>query len=240
MEDSMAELREMMAKLGIEPTTEYEYISEGMIRIEVDGKKGFKNTDGQIVIEPVYDWAGTFDEGLAVVKKDGHFSFIDKSGDVVVELGAKYRHVSYFSEGLAEFSMDVVCECCETRIGIRHGFLDKEGNVVIKPLKWTHAFAFSEGLAAVRRDTTEHKWSYIDKSGDVVFTLGCDHTGYFTDGYASFRINGQNGLVDKSGNIVVEPGDFNIHYNDEEEHTGLPQGWYKICDGEWERISSDE
>ena len=44
MEDSMAELREMMAKLGIEPTTEYEYISEGMIRIEVDGKKGFKNT----------------------------------------------------------------------------------------------------------------------------------------------------------------------------------------------------
>ena len=38
--------------------------SEGLARVRVDGKWGYINTEGEVVIEPQFDDAGSFSKGV--------------------------------------------------------------------------------------------------------------------------------------------------------------------------------
>ena len=51
----------------------------------VKGKWGFVDKDGNVVIEPQFEDAGSFSGGLAAVMKDGLWGFVDQEGTVVVE-----------------------------------------------------------------------------------------------------------------------------------------------------------
>ena len=57
----------------------------------VDHRRGYfnKNT-GEVVIEPKYDHAWIFSEGLAAVDDNGWIKFIDSKGNVVIEPGMEY------------------------------------------------------------------------------------------------------------------------------------------------------
>ena len=76
-----------------------------------------------------------------------------------------YDKIMDFSESLA----------CVQKDG-KYGFINKEGEEVIKPI-YDNACYFSEGLARVRKDD---KWGFINKEGkevvkpvyDALFTLG--------------------------------------------------------------------
>jgi WG containing repeat len=74
-----------------------DYIEEGLFRIVKDGKMGFANEDGEIVIKPEYDFAFPFEDGEAKVtfeaelieefemtrvESDSWF-FIDKEGNKI-------------------------------------------------------------------------------------------------------------------------------------------------------------
>ena len=63
------------------------------------GLMGFIDGCGRVVIEPVYDSALEFSEGLARVEKNGKFGFIDKSGKVVIDFYLDFAW--YFHEGKA-------------------------------------------------------------------------------------------------------------------------------------------
>ncbi len=76
-----------------------DYTLEGLYRIVVDGKIGFANEDGNIIINPVFDFVKPFENGLAEfcvdckqVRQNEHFiieggkwGFVDKTGKVVVD-----------------------------------------------------------------------------------------------------------------------------------------------------------
>lgn len=61
-----------------------EDFSEGLVAVSVQGKIGFVNKKGEIVIQPQYDniYRG-FKDGIARVKKDGRDTYIDKEGNIV-------------------------------------------------------------------------------------------------------------------------------------------------------------
>ncbi|MBO4698344.1 WG repeat-containing protein [bacterium] len=59
--------------------------TEQRFLIKQNGYTGFIDGCGRVVIEPVYDSALEFSEGLARVGKEGKFGFIDKSGKVVID-----------------------------------------------------------------------------------------------------------------------------------------------------------
>ena len=61
-----------------------------------DGKWGFIDKDGKVIIEPQYAEAHSFSNGYAAVKKDGKWGFIDKSGKLVIE--AEFSDVRDFNE----------------------------------------------------------------------------------------------------------------------------------------------
>jgi|GEM_PF-3288489 len=162
--------------------------SEGLARVEVDGKYGFVDKEGNEVVSPKYDAAGDFSEGLAGVEVDGKYGFVDKEGNEVVN--PKYDAAGDFSEGLARVEVDG-----------KYGFVDKEGNEVVSP-KYDDTGDFSEGLARVWMD---RKCGFIDKEGNEVVSPKYDAAGDFNEGLARVEVDGKHGFIDKEGNEVVSP-----------------------------------
>lgn len=62
-----------------------------------DGKlRGYFNArNGKVVIEPRYEHAWVFSDGLAAVEEDGKVKFIDSTGKVVLDKGMDYDECSY-------------------------------------------------------------------------------------------------------------------------------------------------
>ena len=100
-----------------------------------------------------YDWKGEYYEGLAKVKLNDKYGFIDKTGKEVIPI--KYDDAYSFSEGLAL-----------VKLNNKYGFIDKTGKEVI-PIKYDDAYSFSKisSLALVK---LEGKWFYINQKGECV------------------------------------------------------------------------
>ena len=57
--------------------------AEGLQQVKQNGLWGYINRFAQWVIEPRYDNASSFRDGLALVEKDGKLLYIDHEGNVV-------------------------------------------------------------------------------------------------------------------------------------------------------------
>lgn len=177
--------------------------SEGLARVEIDGKWGFINEKGELVIPCECDEVGCFYEGYAKVmiceygQIISHFSdftkfvgydvwwFIDKSGKII---SSAYEEIESFSEGLA-----AVC-----RGGI-WGFINERDKPVI-PFEYDRADFFFEGLAAVQKDD---KWGFIDKSNKLVIPYEYDSFCGFNRGLSIVLKDGKWGMIDKTGRAVI-------------------------------------
>jgi hypothetical protein len=103
--------------------------------MKLGDRYGYKDKSGMIVIDPLFDEAGEFKDGLALVKVDGDLGFIDTQGKTVVE--PEWEELHPFKDDLAR-----------VRSGGKYGFVDRQGKVVIEP-RFKAAGDFSEGLAPV-------------------------------------------------------------------------------------------
>ncbi len=86
-------------ELEFETSQSYPYFFEGLVSVKIDGKYGFADKSGGLVIEPRFDSAEGFSEGLAAVKIDEKYGYIDKAGKWVIE--PIFRYAQRFSEDLA-------------------------------------------------------------------------------------------------------------------------------------------
>lgn len=75
---------------------------------ERNGKWGYiKRTtvfDQELVIPYQYDHATSFSEGLAMVKKDGKFGYINKQGELVIPF--QFEYATPFTKGTATVKRD--------------------------------------------------------------------------------------------------------------------------------------
>jgi len=183
---------------------------------KVEKKKKYKV--GKVVISLKYDWAGSFSEGLAPVRLNGKYGYINKSGKLVLPL--KYQSAGFFSEGLAH-----------VKLFGKYGFIDKSGKVVV-PFKYYDARAFSEGLASVCLEEhidnigLSYLWGFIDKSGNTViphlyYRVSDFHEGLANIGNAIITIS--EPLIDKSNKWVQWP--FREYYGD----WYFIEGFARVC-----------
>jgi len=74
-----------------------------LFRFEKNGRAGFINADGKVIIPPEFDvgWFAEEDflEGLSPARSGDNWGFIDTQGNWVIQ--PKYWRVGTFSEGLA-------------------------------------------------------------------------------------------------------------------------------------------
>ena len=115
------------------------------LKQNANGKYGFVNRNGTEVIPCRYDYAGSFIEGLAVVKQNGKYGFIDYAGKEVIS--PKYDMAYSFSHGLAEVK----------QFG-KWGYIDKKGTVVI-PIQYSETEA-----EAKLKEHFANRFSFFTKS----------------------------------------------------------------------------
>lgn len=176
--------------------------------VTVNGKDGFIDRDGKIVIDPVFEKAYPFTDGLAAVQKQGAWGFIDTQGRVVIV--PQFVSVGHFSEGLAIFEGK---QCPNKK-----GYIDKHGKVVIEP-RFDAAADFRNGVAKVGFATLRGKLlsmiadvgvecdsKFIDRTGEIVLEPPPQH---FVTGEPGelipFRKDHGAGYLNAKGEVVIEP-----------------------------------
>jgi hypothetical protein len=175
-----------------------------------DGKWGYLNLRGQVVIEPRFNGAYDFADERAHVQTRQASGFIDEQGKlflVPARLEEQLDWVGSFADGWAPFSVKLKC-----------GYLDRRGTVVIEP-QFCEAREFSEGLAAVNIGATwvhqfphPHyeggQWGFIDKAGRLVIPARFGSVEDFSDGLSLVSANSKMSYIDKKGKAVLQLDDM--------------------------------
>ena len=175
-----------------------------------NGRWGYADRAGRVVIPARFDAARPFARGLARVglvdeelpEINAHpnikWGYIDERGRVVVEL--RYAELRDFSEGLAAAAV-LDAEKPERplagrgdRRNLKWGYVDASGREVI-PVQFLAAGDFSEGLAAVNPGVggrggessicgAPGNYGYIDKTGAFVIKPQFNYASQFENGRA--------------------------------------------------------
>ena len=188
------------------------WFSEGMLPVKNDeGKFGFINTRGELVIDCIWDgWSGIpcgfagasplcFSEGLVAVKDVfGKWGYINREGKVVIP--CKWSQASYFSDGLARVKGFYNKHS-------RYGYINTQGNIVI-PCQYKRALDFHEALAQVTLTDEFSEWGYINRKGELVFpySLRVEYGIKCSEGLVAVQSqkNYNWGFIDVHGKLVID------------------------------------
>jgi hypothetical protein len=181
--------------------------TRALFPIRVDGREGFMDSDGKVVIEPRFEKTYPFTEGLAAVMLDGKWGYIDERGTQVIP--PTFRTAGLFREGRAQVRMEFTSG---------YGYIDPTGAMVISA-RFDAASDFVDGVARVGHETA---WSKVrGRFADV--GLECSYHYIARDGkrvakpaltnppiakvhpLAPIKVNGKMGFADAEGKIVIEP-----------------------------------
>lgn len=183
--------------------------SEHMSICQVDNKFGYIDESGECIISPIFDYAGKFFNGYAVVgignidiknrpylDSNGRYGYINKKGHFITPIHFSKAH--NFSENLA----------CVQKDG-KFGYINEKNQTMI-PFRFSFADAFSEGKACVVLD---NNYYYIDAHGQGM-SCGCNYAESFSDGMAYIEVHevsgGFCGFIDRNDNIIYMPHDFDF------------------------------
>lgn len=145
---------------------------------------GYLNWQGNYVIEPTYLHGRAFSEGLAPVQM------------MVSELDANANLGIFPSDFDTPYD-----DAPQDTLVPRYGYVNHQGVMVIAP-SFEDAYSFSEGLAAVTLPSGE--WVYIDMAGNIMLQDNYTWAHDFHDGCAIVEKNGSFGVIDATGNTLID------------------------------------
>ena len=162
--------------------------------------EGYCDKDGNIVIKAKWNSAGTFMDGIAVVREDDEsngssvYSIIDTKGNVLYEQKDPMYNLG---EGRVRFEKD----------NGKCGMLDKNGNEIVGAT-YGYIYPFTDGLAIVKHATND-KYGYIDTKGNEVIETQYADAEQCYEGVMWVRRFSNTGdgkwlLIDKKGNEKFE------------------------------------
>jgi len=189
---------------------EYCYgFKEGLARIKVKGKWGFVDKTGKVVVNPIYENALDFKDGLAAVSKKDEikeevlWGYIDKNGAVKINFQfVKDKEKSYclpgsFHEGLAFSSSD----------GKQWGCIDKSGKYQINPQfegDFGNPYEFKNNVSLVSQGGS---YGFIDKNGKFIINPQFKDARRFSSNSLAAVQNSDSkwGFVNKEGKYEINP-----------------------------------
>jgi hypothetical protein len=198
---------------------------------EANGKYGYIDKRGTIVIPARFDSVQSFQDGAAPVLVDSKWGIINERGEFIVT--PRFEEISAFSEGLAIAELNGKWGAVDTdgieRINFKFaflgdfkeglakfsnskkealgenlgkkGFINKMGEIVISP-SFDSALDFSEGLSAVQ---INGKWGFINRNGNLIIKTQFDWALSFSEGFAPVKAAEKIGFIDKNGEMIIEP-----------------------------------
>lgn len=212
--------------------------SRETVCVKINDKWGSINSDGNWIIQPMFDYSFKFNDGVASVCLNSKYGIIDKNANWIVlpifdEIGDFKDNFAYaflhekcgFINKFGNWIIQPIFDNFEVKLfqeglaGVQYndkwGYIDNSGNWIINPI-FDEIEGFSEGLAFVEID---QKWGVIDKNGawiiEPIFEGDNSFESYFRNGRAIVKYNGLFGIIDKLGNWIKSPFSGWIHYYDD-------------------------
>ena len=191
----------------------YEEISmySNLLIVQLNGKKGLIDLNGNLLTEINYDEIGTYGEcfnclgtktNIIEVLKNGKKGLIDSTGKLITPL--IYDEITSFSEGLSG-----------VRVKDKWGFINEKGNIVV-PIQFysphvniennlsflrdIDIFNFQNGLCIVQNN---NKFGLINKYGKLIFPCKLDYVKIFANGNSLINLNGKSGLINNKGDVII-------------------------------------
>jgi hypothetical protein len=214
--DSQPEVDVMSADVSEEEAFYADYAGPDM-------KFGYINTNGQLVIEDLYDGVREFSENLAATNLDGKWGYIDQLGQTVIK--HEYRSAYAFKKGIARVQdfdkkywfidkqgkklnsvgFDTAYDCLDNLIRVRTGqgynFININGDTLLNDYL-DGAKDFKRELSIIQR---EKRYGMIDKNGERVMEMEYDKI-YIDDSYIRAKKDGKYFIFDTKGNKIVDTG----------------------------------
>jgi hypothetical protein len=198
---------------------------------EAGGSKwGYINSKGKFVLKPLYEQAGDFQDGVAIVRLKGLSGVIDFSGYFIVK--PKYETIHPFSESratvidhqgyrvidesgkeLTSKAYSYIGDYNEGRVLFSitdekgkslYGFLNRWGKEVI-PASYQSASDFKDGKSVVK--LKNGRYALINLTGKVLQTYNFAFVGEYGEGLLTFQKSpeGKLGFMNEQGKIIIEP-----------------------------------
>ena len=171
--------------------------------------------------ENEYDKVWGFREGMAVVKRNGKYGYINKNKEEIVP--CIYDDAYMFDGGFGEVYIGekrgyvnkkgkVVLPLKEyddlsnyegfikASLNRQYGLFDSNGNEII-PFKYEDlSHSVSEGLIAFKQNG---KWGYLNKKNEIIIEPKYEWAAGFNEGLAQVELYGKCGFIDRFGYIVI-------------------------------------
>jgi WG containing repeat len=165
------------------------------------GKWGYSDPAKNLIVSAVYDKAGRFKEGRALVQQGKGKGFIDTKGKEVIPL--RYSYAEPFAGGLAAVGKPAGAG------HDRYGFVDRNGNVVV-PLQYDWVNSFEGGVAKVSMGQgAVQRWGFVDSRGKIVvpptkYAYVGEYSEDLAPAYEEHTIEIERfGFVDRQGREVI-------------------------------------
>jgi len=165
-------------------------MNDNLFQVTKDGKSGFINDKGQVVIDFVFDGVSSFSEGLARIFVGEKVGFIDTKGNIKIQ--PKFDTVSGFSEAMAYATM-----------GDKYGYINTSGDFVIEP-KFYRCWDFENDYALVMQEIVS-SGCFIDKDGAIKLNGRNFLVSKYNEGLVNCSDNGDWGFIDINGNFIIPP-----------------------------------
>lgn len=154
-------------KDGVYLETAYDWIGNpcfGLYPVELDGKLGFANSEGEVVIPIIYDTKPHINGTALMINEDyldlrinTMCGLVRRDGTIVIDFEWENMSIEKLSEGLLPVSKNG-----------KWGFVNVNTGKVQIELLYDEIGLFKDGFASVSIDS---KWGIIDKDGNIVIPL---------------------------------------------------------------------
>jgi hypothetical protein len=203
--------------------------ADPLFRFERDGKVGFIDATGKVVIEPTLpgDIENAFHDGLLSLS-NGKGPFIDSTGKELVR--AEFDTVLNFHGGFAPAIANGL-----------YGFIGRSGAWAITPRFPSYpeglVASFSEGLAMVE---THGNVGFIDRSGEFVISPQYLSASNFSEGVARVLVSGP--CVNRDPNLPPVPcGNAEVYPREvSQNESSLPRCRWSFVDKSGKRLFNSQ
>ncbi|HBY21123.1 MAG: hypothetical protein A2Y24_08430 [Clostridiales bacterium GWE2_32_10] len=134
-----------------------------------NGKYGFIDINGDIVVDAKYDGADVgFHEGVALVLMGTKHGYVDKDGKEIIPLIYDNAYISVFDNGVAIVKRDE-----------KYGVINKNGKEVVE-CKYDYCDSCNDccdlGYEGIYAIELNNKWAYVNKEGEQITDFIYDST----------------------------------------------------------------
>lgn len=204
--------------------------SEDLACVKINGKYGYINKAGEIVIDPIYDNFSFFYCGFTIQLKDGLYGCLDTNGNVVIPFeyeelilsdpnyfsakkDGRYGCLTIGNEIAVDFisyqpiyvyiySNDHAVALIYNEVS-KQGFIDLNTGFKVEPIYDSISpWGSTENIVSI---SLGMKYGFINLDTKTIIEPIYSQNIYFHEGLAVASENLKSGYIDLSGNYVIEP-----------------------------------